>query len=129
MYRKNPIDLSHAHLVPERIKQYALNIFDEVEKYPKVNSEMQRLFILLTRAENILKQAPLVSDYFAATRKNNLYYEGLKALIDGDDKWYEKRKANLYDHSDKLQTYIDFNFNFIFHFFLTYYLRKNNLTL
>ncbi len=47
---KKPIDLSQPHLIPGRIKQYALDIFDVVQKYPAVNSEIQRLHLLLKKS-------------------------------------------------------------------------------
>ena len=71
---KKPIDLSQPHLIPERIKQYALDIFDVVQKYPAVNSDIQKLHLLLKKAEGILAKDPLNSDFFARTRddKNRL---------------------------------------------------------
>lgn len=71
---KKPIDLSQPHLIPERIKQYALDIFDVVQKYSAVNPEIQKLHLLLNKAERILANEPLTSDFFAKTReaKNRL---------------------------------------------------------
>lgn len=65
---KKPIDLSQPHLIPERIKQYALDIFDVVQKYSAVNPEIQKLHLLLNKAESILANEPLTSDFFAKTR-------------------------------------------------------------
>ena len=68
---KKPIDLSQPHLIPERIKQYALDIFDVVQKYPAVNSDIQKLHLLLKKAEGILQKDAMTSEFFANTRKMN----------------------------------------------------------
>ncbi|MBE6404222.1 MAG: hypothetical protein E7039_11000 [Lentisphaerae bacterium] len=120
---KKPIDLRHPHLTPRRIKQYALDIFDTVQKYQVVAPEVQQLHLLLLRAEEILQQDAMESEYFAKTRTDNLHLKGLKALINGEQEWYIERKSGLYDHRDNLQHYIFFPYPF----FLTYYI-DNNLT-
>ena len=120
---KKPINLSIPHLIPLRIKQYALDIFDTVQKYPVVIPEIQQLHLLLMHVESLLQQDAMTSKYFAKTRADEFHQKGLRALIAGENSWYKERQRGLYDHGDELQRHT----NFPYPFFLTYYI-DNNLT-
>ena len=86
---KNPIDLRYPHLIPERIKQYALDIFDTVQKYPAVNPTTQKLRILLDKAEIVLRVGGRKSPFFKKIRRNKEKNEELEKLIEK----HEKEKA------------------------------------
>ncbi len=124
---KKSIDLSQPHLIPGRIKQYALDIFDVVQKYPAVNPEIQKLHLLLNKAEGILQKDAMTSEFFASTRKNELHLKGLQALCDNDKDWCIARiggpiQPGIYT-PDPVSEYTKFPYPF----FLTYYF-DNNLT-
>ena len=121
---KKPIDLSQPHLIPGRIKQYALDIFDTVQKYKVAVPKVQQLHLLLLRAEDILQQDAMTSKYFAKTRADEFHQKGLRALIAGENSWYQERQRGPYDHGDELQRHT----NFPYPFFLTFYI-DNNLPL
>ena len=124
---KKPIDLSQPHLIPGRIKQYALDIFDVVQKYPAVNSEIQRLHLLLQKAEGILAKDPLNSDFFARTRDDKNRLNGLKALCSGDEDWRNIRNGgSFYSNLGAPDPVFECK-NFQYPLFLTYYF-DNNLT-
>lgn len=120
---KKPINLGFPHLIPLRIKQYALDVFDTVQKYPVVIPEIQQLHLLLLHVESLLQQDAMASKYFEKTRADEFHLNGLRALLNGENEWYQKRKRGPYDHGDRLQLYIHFPYPF----FLTFYI-DNNLT-
>lgn len=125
--KKKPIDLSQPHLIPERIKQYALDIFDVVQKYPAVNSDIQKLHLLLKKAEGILAKDPLNSDFFARTRDDKNRLNGLKALCRGDEDWRNIRNGgSFYSNPGAPDPVFEYR-TFPYPFFLTYYF-DNNLT-
>ncbi|MBE6387998.1 MAG: hypothetical protein E7045_08055 [Lentisphaerae bacterium] len=124
---KKPIDLSQPHLIPGRIKQYALDIFDVVQKYPAVNSEIQRLHLLLKKAEGILAKDPLNSDFFARTRDDKNRLNGLKALCSGDEDWRNIRNGGSFYSNPGAPDPVFECKNFQYPLFLTYYF-DNNLT-
>ena len=124
---KKPIDLSQPHLIPGRIKQYALDIFDVVQKYPAVNSDIQKLHLLLNKAEGILAKDPLNSDFFARTRDDKNRLNGLKALCSGDEDWRNIRNGGSFYSNPGAPDPVFECKNFQYPLFLTYYF-DNNLT-
>lgn len=124
---KKPIDLSQPHLIPGRIKQYALDIFDVVQKYPAVNSDIQKLHLLLKKAEGILAKDPLNSDFFARTRDDKNRLNGLKALCSGDEDWRNIRNGGSFYSNPGAPDPVFECKNFQYPLFLTYYF-DNNLT-
>ena len=124
---KKPIDLSQPHLIPGRIKQYALDIFDVVQKYPAVNSDIQKLHLLLKKAEGILAKDPLNSDFFARTRDDKNRLNGLKALCSGDKDWRNIRNGGSFYSNPGAPDPVFECKNFQYPLFLTYYF-DNNLT-
>ena len=124
---KKPIDLSQPHLIHGRIKQYALDIFDVVQKYPTVNSDIQKLHLLLKKAEGILAKDPLNSDFFARTRDDKNRLNGLKALCSGDEDWRNIRNGGSFYSNPGAPDPVFECKNFQYPLFLTYYF-DNNLT-
>lgn len=124
---KKPIDLSQPHLIPGRIKQYALDIFDVVQKYPAVNSDIQKLHLLLKKAEGILAKDPLNSDFFARTREDKNRLSGLVALCDGNENWRTIRNGHSNYSAFGVPDLVFQYTTFPYPFFLTYYF-DNNLT-
>lgn len=123
---KKPIDLSQPHLIPERIKQYALNIFDIVQHYPAVTPDIQKLHLLLNKAEGILQKDAMTSEFFASTRKNELHLKGLQALCDKEVDWRNTRNGSIYSNPQSPDPVFEYR-TFPYPFFLTYYF-DNNLT-
>ena len=123
---KKPIDLSQPHLIHGRIKQYALDIFDVVQKYPVVSPKVQSLRLLLQKAEGILQKDAMTSEFFANTRKNELHLKGLQALCNKEEDWRNKRNGSIYSNPQSPDPVFEYR-TFPYPFFLTYYF-DNNLT-
>ena len=118
---KKPIDLSQPHLIPERIKQYALDIFDVVQKYSAVNPEIQKLHLLLNKAESILANEPLTSDFFAKTREDKNHLSGLMALCSGNKDWRNVRNGGSFYSNPGAPDPVFECKNFQYPLFLIYY--------
>ena len=124
---KQPIDLSQPHLIPERIKQYALDIFDIIQNSPVVCPKVQSLHLLLQKAEGILQKDAMTSEFFANTRKNERHSKGLQALCDNDKDWRIARLGGPIQPGIYTQDPVSEYTKFPYPFFLTYYF-DNNLT-
>ena len=128
MNHKKPIDLSQAHLIPISIKKYALDIWETMQKYPAVNPAIQRLHLLLGRAEHILAADAMTSKCFEKTRETPNKLNGLNALVSNDSSWREKRRGVFQgERYNALEDMVLKYQNFPYPFFLTYYF-DNNLT-
>ena len=126
MNHKNPIDLSQAHLIPWAIKKYALDIWDTIQKYPVANPEKQRLHLLLSKAESILAADAMTSKYFEKTREAPNKLNGLKALVNHEPDWREKRRGFFQGerYNDQEDIVLKYQ-NFPYPFFLTYCFDNN----
>ena len=126
------IDLSQPHLIPERIKRYAFENFDIVQKYPDADAKTQRLHLMLRTAEGILSKKASSPDhdpegYFRETRAHEDHKNGLIALKEREKAWWEKRKKGVYAATDEVDPVLT-HFKFPYPYFLTYYF-DNKLTI
>ena len=87
MNHKKPIDLSRAHLIPISIKKYAMNIWETMQQYRAVNPAIQRLHLLLGRAEHILAADAMTSKHFGKTREVPNKLNALNALVNNEPDW------------------------------------------
>ena len=124
MIEKKPIDLRAAHLIPERIKKYAFEIF-EYRSYTSMGNiipQCQVFSAFVYSAEELLKQNPMESVYFEKTRKNIGPFLGLRALVDDNPDWKKIRLSESGYYVDIYGEYIE-----KFPYFWTYW-KDNNLT-
>ena len=123
MIEKKPTDLRAAHLIPERIKKYAFEIF-EYRKYTINNiiPQCQVFSAFVYSAEELLKQNPMESVYFEKTRKNIGPFLGLRALVADNPDWKKFRLSGSGYFVDIYGEYIE-----KFPYFWTYW-KDNNLT-
>lgn len=111
--RKKLIDLSRANLIPERLRAYVTEIYDEIVRFPKADSDLQRCYLGMCIAENWLETQNLSAPCWRATVRQTNAEAGLIALKNKDPNWRQKRNPNPYHSSldDKIHR-IDENFPF-----------------
>ena len=125
MIEKKPIDLRAAHLIPERIKKYAFDIFDKRQHSPKMDRivpQCQVISAFVYCAEELLKKDPMESVYFGKTRSLPGPLAGLEALAAGNADW---KKIRISTSGKKVYDYGDYEEKFPY--FWTYF-QDNNFT-
>jgi len=94
---KRPIDLRIPHLIPERIRQYAFDIFD-IENPDNIDPTLQLFFLFLWAAEYLLSKDPLSSFFFEKTRQNPEHLNALKELSKQNPEWRKFRSSIQYSN-------------------------------